>query len=115
MKERDFRDYITDIYNAICEVEEFTKGLDFGRFEEDRKTVNATVRSLEVIGEAAKRIPAHIKEKYPSVPWKKMAAMRDKLIHEYFGVDETIVWKVASEELPKLKPAFKEVVGELLK
>jgi uncharacterized protein with HEPN domain len=99
-------DYVTDILTCFQETQEFTQGLDFEGFSKDRKTVNAVVRSLEVMGEAAKRIPPEIRENYPEIPWKRMAGMRDKLIHEYSGVDLEIIWGVVTEELPPLKPLF---------
>lgn len=79
----------------------------------DRKTINAVIRSLEVMGEAAKRIPEEIHRKYPGIPWKRMAGMRDKLIHEYAGVDLETVWDVITEELPPLKPLLEKLAGEM--
>ncbi|MBI5306602.1 DUF86 domain-containing protein [Candidatus Wolfebacteria bacterium] len=111
--ERDYLDYLQDILNSINEIESFIKGIaDFSVFEMDRKTVNAVIRSLEVIGEAVKKIPDDIKNQYSEIPWKNMAGIRDKLIHEYFGVDEEIVWKVASEELPPFKLLFQNILKE---
>ena len=74
--------------------------MSFQTFLQDRKTINAVLRSLEVLGEAAKRVPDDLRAKTPAVPWKRMAGMRDKLIHEYFGVDYSIVWTVVTSELP---------------
>jgi uncharacterized protein with HEPN domain len=76
--------------------------MSFQSFTVDRKTVNAVVRSLEVIGEAAKSIPESLRAQAPGVPWKYTAGMRDKLIHEYFGVDLGTVWTVIKDELPPL-------------
>ena len=81
----------------------------------DDKTVSAVVRKLEIIGEATKNIPDEIKEKYPMLPWKEMAKIRDKLIHGYFVVDFEIVWKVVKEELPLLKPEIEEILQEEMK
>jgi uncharacterized protein with HEPN domain len=108
---RDYRDYLDDIVNAIEEVEAFTAGMSFEDFSKDKKTINAVVRSFEIIGEAAKVIPANIKKKHADVPWKKMAGMRDKLIHEYFGVDLEIIWVVIKDELPPIKPLIKKIVN----
>lgn len=108
--ERDYLDYLQDIIDSITDIENFIKEMNFNAFEKDKKTVNAVVRSLEVIGEAVKKIPVDVKRKNIDIPWKNIAGMRDKLIHEYFGVDEEIVWKMASEELPPLKNLFQEIL-----
>ena len=87
--------------------------MTFSDFAKDRKTINAVVRSVEIIGEAAKKIPKSIRKKNQSIPWKKMAGMRDKLIHEYFGVDTEILWEVANNDIPPLKPLIQNVLEEL--
>jgi len=110
---REFLDYLQDILDSIADMESFISGMPLDGFKGDRKTINAVVRSLEIIGEASKKVPVAVQKKYPDVPWKKMAGMRDKLIHEYFGIDEEIVWKVASEEIPAVKPAIKKMLLEL--
>ncbi len=110
---RDLRDYVVDILNAIIEVEEFTRGMDFERFLTDKKTINAVIRSLEVMGEAAKRIPEDVRQEYPDIPWKQMAGMRDKLIHEYSGMDLDIVWTAVKEELPPIKPLIEKVLNAM--
>ena len=91
---REIRDYLTDILESIKDAGDFTRNIDFEGFKNDRKTNNAVIRSLKVLGEAAKNIPQDVKDKYPDKPWKRMTGMRDKLIHEYHGVDLEIVWKV---------------------
>jgi uncharacterized protein with HEPN domain len=80
---------------------------------QDKKTIKAVIRSLEVLGEASKKIPESIKARYPYVPWKRMAGMRDKLIHEYFGVDLEIVWNVVKNELPPIKPFIEQLSREI--
>ena len=113
MKKRELGDYIQDILEALGEVEDFTTGMQFEDFVEDKKTINAVVRSLEVIGEAAKKMPDSMREKYPEIPWKRMTGMRDKLIHEYFGIDLEIVWEVVTNELPPIKPLIQKVVENI--
>ncbi|MBU1076403.1 MAG: DUF86 domain-containing protein [Spirochaetes bacterium] len=110
---RDYSDYISDLINSIIETEEFVKDMSYDNFLKDKKTSNAIIRSLEVIGEAAKKMPENLKTKYSDIPWKRMAGMRDKLIHEYFGVDLEIVWKVIKEELPSIKPIIEKMKVEI--
>jgi uncharacterized protein with HEPN domain len=110
---RDYRDYIQDICDSINDIENFIKGMDFKEFSRDKKTINAVIRSIEVMGEAAKKIPKSLKDKHSRIPWKKMAGIRDKLIHEYFGIDIEILWKVAREELSPLKSLIQDVLKRL--
>jgi len=86
--------------------------MDFDQFQRDNKTCDAVVRCIEVIGEATKNVPDEIRSKYPSIPWRDMAGMRDKIIHGYFTVDFEEVWLVVKEEIPRLKPLIKEVLKE---
>jgi uncharacterized protein with HEPN domain len=110
-KGREISDYLDDILTAIIDVEEFTRGMYFETFTEDKKTVNAVIRSLEVLGEATKSIPISFRQKHPDIPWSKMAGMRDVLIHDYMGVDLKTVWKVAQERLPELKPMLQKLIS----
>jgi len=112
---RTYKDYILDILSSIQEIKEFTEGMAFGEFIKDKKTINAVIRSLEVMGAAVKKIPSEIKNKYPEIPWKYIAGMRDKLIHEYHGVDLEIVWEVVKTEIPPLKSEFEKILKELEK
>ena len=80
----------------------YVRLLDYDAFFTDKKTVNAVIRSLEVIGEAVKKIPSELRQKHPSLPWKEIAGTRDKLIHEYFGVDLQIVWETTQSDLDAL-------------
>jgi len=91
-------------------IQAFTADLDFDQFVQDDKTYMAVVRAIEVIGEAAKNVPATVRKQYPEVPWKKMAGMRDKLIHAYFGTDATIVWETATALIPALRPVVTQAL-----
>jgi uncharacterized protein with HEPN domain len=112
MKSRDYRDYLHDILDAINDIESFVDDLSYDQFIKDRKTLNAVVRSIEIIGEASKNIPEPIKQKYKELPWKQMAGMRDKLIHAYFGVDTETLWKAAKNNIPTLKAAIQKMLKE---
>ncbi|MFH1846969.1 MAG: DUF86 domain-containing protein [Candidatus Omnitrophota bacterium] len=102
MKEREIRDYINDLIEACEDSLIFTEGMSFEEFSEDKKTISAVIRSLEVIGEATKNLSLDFKLKYPDIPWKQMAGMRDKLIHEYFGVEKQMVWQVVEKHIPQI-------------
>ncbi len=102
-----------DLLQSIEEIYEFIGNMSFDEFLMDKKTQNAVIRSLEFIGEAAKKIPVEIKDKYSDIPWRYMAGMRDKLIHEYHGVDLSIVWQVIREEIPVIKPVIEKLEKEL--
>ena len=110
---RDYKLYIKDIVEAILRIEEFIGDMSYEEFVRDDKTSSAVIRKLEIIGEAAKNVPEHMRERYGDIPWKDMARMRDKIIHFYFGVDYEIVWKVVKERLPEVKPLFKKMLEEL--
>jgi uncharacterized protein with HEPN domain len=108
MSERRYiSDHIEDICNAIEDVAAFIAGMSFKDFLSDKKTSNAVIRSLEVIGEATEQIPSGLRQQHPEIPWSKMAGMRDVLIHNYMGVDLKTVWKVATERLPLLGSLLK--------
>jgi uncharacterized protein with HEPN domain len=105
-------DYLNDIIGAIEKVEAFSCGMTIDEFLADDKTLYATVRAIEIIGEASKHVPESVRERYPDLPWKQMSGMRDKLIHAYFGVDATVIWKTAREDIPLIKNALQRVLKE---
>lgn len=94
---RVYTDHIQDILDSIQDIEDFIRGMTFDEFKKDRKTINAVVRSIEIIGEASKKIPKNLRDRCPEVPWKKMSGMRDKLIHAYFE----LIWKSFGKLHPK--------------
>jgi uncharacterized protein with HEPN domain len=108
---RDFTDYLNDILSSIDEIFDFIGNMEYDAFSSDKKTINAVIRSLEIIGEASKHIPNNIKTGYPDVPWKRMSGMRDKLIHEYHGVDYEMVWLVIREDLREVKEKIMMIIN----
>jgi len=112
---REIGDYIEDILEAMTNVIEFTKGMSYEEFVKDTKTVYAVIRALEIVGEAVKNIPEDIRKKYPDIPWRSMAGMRDKVTHAYFGVKLERVWEVVKRDIPHLKPKFERMLMEEVK
>lgn len=95
--------YLIDIQIAMSRISEYIQDYTFPEFKRDYKTVDAVIRNFEILGEAAKNLPIEIKVKYPEVPWDEMYLLRNKVSHEYFGVDYEIIWDVATNYLPKNK------------
>jgi len=106
-------DYLEDIVEGAEKIERFTDGITFEEFERDEKTVDAVLRNLEVIGEAAKNVPEDVRREYSEVPWSEMAGMRDKLIHGYATIELEIVWTTVQEDVPDLVPALQAVMDDL--
>lgn len=110
--EREYLDYIEDILDAIEKVAQFIQGMELVTFVRDEKTVFAVVRALEIIGEATKKIPHSVRKRYTAVPWREMAGLRDKLIHDYSQVNLVVVWKTATEDLLALEPENRRILAE---
>jgi uncharacterized protein with HEPN domain len=108
---RDWKFRIQDILDAVDKVGEYTQGMDFKSFTEDRKTVDAVVRNLIIIGEAAIQIPEEVCAKHPKVPWYEMRGMRNFIVHEYFKASDKIIWDTVQVDLPLL-PALLENILE---
>jgi len=109
---RDYRLYLDDMLEAIGKIERYTEGLSYEQFRKDEKTNDAVITNFAIIGEAAKHIPAKIKKHYPEIPWKEMAGMRDKLVHEYFGIRLDVVWETITVRLPQLKNLIEELLED---
>ena len=109
---RDSKVYFEDILEAARKITAYTSGLSKASFLEDEKTIDAVVRNLEVIGEAAKNIPEDLRAQHSAVEWKKIAGLRDLLIHEYFGVDVEIVWDIVQNKVPALDREVRAMLHE---
>jgi uncharacterized protein with HEPN domain len=110
---RDISLYLQDIVQAMLAIEQFVEGMSFNEFKTDDKTSSAVIRKFEIIGEAAKQIPEEIRNKYPLIPWKEMAGMRDRLSHFYFGIKYDLVWHTIKDVIPQVKPAIQEILKSL--
>lgn len=111
---RDVRVYLEDILECIAKIEEYTYNLPKAIFFENSQIQDAVLRRLEIIGEAVKHIPSDIRERYPEIPWKEIAGLRDVLIHEYFGVKLERTWKVVKEDIFILKKEILKIKKEIL-
>ena len=94
---KDFKVFIDDIIEAIIKIKSYTKGMGYKSFSQDNKTVDAVLRNLEIIGEAAKGIPENIRQKNSEIEWQKIIGLRNVLIHQYSGIDLEIVWEIISK------------------
>lgn len=109
---RDVLDFLEDIATAMEAALEFVEGMDAQASSTDRKTSFAVIRALEIVGEAAKRIPEAVHTRCPDVPWRQMAGIRDRLIHDYANVDLEIVWRTVVEDISSSHPAVLEMLEQ---
>ena len=110
---RNYRLYLKDIFEAMVAAQAFVEGMGFDAFAADDKTASAVVRKLEIIGEATKNVPDPIRQKYPQVPWRDMAGMRDRIIHGYFAVNYSIVWDTLKNRIPALQPIVEQILKDM--
>lgn len=110
MSPRDWRDRIRDILDAIAEIQKFTRGMDYKAFRQDEKAVRAVEMNFIIIGEAASQIPEEIEEEYSAIPWNLMRAMRNRIVHAYFNVDEKLMWDTIQNDLPPLIPMLENLL-----
>jgi uncharacterized protein with HEPN domain len=110
---RDYKLFVKDVLDAINDIERFILNLGYSDFLKDEKTKSAVVWKIQIIGEATKNIPKTLRDKYKELPWKYMAKIRDKIAHLYFGIDYEIVWQVAKDKLPEIKPSIERILKDL--
>mgnify|MGYP001603851909 CR=1 FL=1 len=114
MSNRNDKEWLIDINEAIERVMEYTSKLKDSDFFDDKKTQDAVVRNLEIIGEASGKISEDLRSANPNIPWKTLSGVRNRLIHHYFGVNIDIVWSIAKEDLPELHKNILRLTKELL-
>lgn len=110
---RDPRVYVEDVLEAIRRIESYTAGMDFVAFAKNAMAIDAVVRNLEVIGEAAGRIPEDVRAAAPGIQWRKIIALRNVLAHEYFGIHTKIVWDVIIDKLEPLGSACRKILQDI--
>jgi uncharacterized protein with HEPN domain len=111
--ERNPAGSVADMLEASEQIAGFIRGMTFEEFAADRKTIFAVIRGLEIIGEAVRGVPQSSRQKYSQIPWREIAGMRDKLIHDYSGVNLNVVWNAATINLPAIKPELRHLLNEL--
>ena len=112
MRREDWRGRVMDILEAIDRIEGFIAELDAETFRRDRKARDAVVWNLTVVGEAARAVPDALQARHPDVPWAKMRDTRNLLVHEYFGIDDDIVWATVTRNLLPLAPRLRELLSD---
>jgi uncharacterized protein with HEPN domain len=101
--------FIEHILLCIEKIQDYTRDITLKEFNNNELVQDAVIRNIEIIGEASKKVSKNLKSQYPEVPWKEMSGMRDKLIHDYFGVDVDVVWKTVKEDIPYLKSLIENI------
>jgi uncharacterized protein with HEPN domain len=111
MSRRGDTELLKDILECIDRLKEYSTNLSYDEFMSRRQIQDSIIRNLEIIGEASKNISEIIKQKYTNLDWKKMASLRDRLIHEYFGISHDVVWGIVQEEIPTLEIDIKNILN----
>ncbi len=110
MYKRGDKEFVLDMFISCKKILSYIKDMSYEDFKKDEKTVDAVIRNIEILGEAAKKISDEFKRKYPHVEWKEIAKTRDKLIHKYFGVDVEIIWTISKKDIPQLKEKLESIL-----
>ena len=108
MSPRDWRLFIEDMLEAIAKINRYTGGVNFEIFSQDERTIDAVVRNLEIIGEAARRIPDPVKAESQEIDWKAINGLRNRIAHEYFGLSLSIIWQIIQSDLPLLEVLLRQ-------
>lgn len=112
MKKRSHLLFLKDILESMEKIESYISGMDYEKFEGNKMVFDAVLRNLEVIGEAAKNVPADVRKKHSDIPWKRIVGLRNVTIHEYFGVDSSIIWEIIKKNLPDTREKIRRIIRE---
>ncbi|MFN2440839.1 MAG: DUF86 domain-containing protein [Chitinophagaceae bacterium] len=113
MSKREIKLLLEDILEAAQKIISYTRGMSFDDFINDEKTIDAVVRNFEIIGEAANRVPTDFKENNAAIPWRRVVGFRNRIIHEYFGIDNKMVWKIKEEDVAELANFIQQAIHDL--
>ena len=113
MSKREWKILFKDIIESIDKIKEYTKGFSFEDFAVSSQVIDAVVRNIEIIGEASKNIPPEIQNKFKDIPWQKINGIRNRIVHEYFSVDISIIWFIVQNELEPLKKVLQKHLKEI--
>lgn len=109
MSDRSPKLLVEDILESAKKIQRYTDGLNFEQFTLDEKTVDAVARNFEIIGEAANRLPEEFKSLHPNIEWNRIRGFRNRIVHDYFGIDYEIVWKIKENYLPELEAELEKL------
>ena len=113
MNKTDYLSFLEDIRDALGKIERYVAGMDYDTFAENELVIDAVLRNLEIIGEAAKNIPEDVRAEHPDIEWRRMIGLRNIVAHEYFGVDLRIIWEIIMRRLPETKPKIDTILKNL--
>lgn len=113
MPKREILLFIDDIYDSCRKILSYMEGYDYKKFKSDFRTIDAVVRNLEIIGEATRNLSTEFKRQHSEIPWKDICSMRNKVAHEYFGVDDKILWATTEEDIPYLLAKVAKIKKDL--
>ena len=113
ISECEIKNLLEDIYDAVMKIISYTKEMSYDDFMQDDKTIDAVVRNFEIIGEASNRIPDDFKTEHPEIEWRRIIGFRNRIIHEYFGIDYENLWRIKNENIPILSEFMKQILDEL--
>ena len=112
MSPREWLFRLEDIVESSALIAVYVQGMSYANWVKDRKTIDAVVRNLQIIGEATNHVPEDVRSRYSDVPWAQLRGMRNILIHEYFGVDTDILWRAVTEDVPRLRKQIQKIIDE---